>query len=421
MRSPWAWVPSLYFAEGTPYAVAMTVSVILYKRLGVGNAEIALATSWLYLPWVVKPLWSPIVDVLSTRRRWTLSMQFAIAASLAAVAAAIPQRMFFPVTLALFWLMAFSSATHDIAADGFYMLGLVERQQAAFVGLRSTFYRLAMIAGQGGLVVLAGFLEHRTGGNVPMAWSLTFGILSAACFALFLWHAGVLPKPASDVAGHAASPRDVVRRFLDVFVEFFRKPGIARIVAFLLVYRFAEAQLTKLISPFLLDARDKGGLGLDTAQVGVAYGTVGIAAVTLGGLLGGVAIARGGLRRWLWIMVCAIHLPDLVFVYLSQAQPESLWLINASIAVEQFGYGFGFTAYSLYMIMVSDGPYKTAHFAICTGFMALGMMVPGMFSGYIQEWLGYRGFFLWVMLSTVPGFLVAALMRVDPEFGRKTA
>jgi PAT family beta-lactamase induction signal transducer AmpG len=421
MRSPWAWVPSLYFAEGIPYVVAMTVSVILYKRLGIGNAEIALATSWLYLPWVIKPLWSPIVDVLSTRRRWVLAMQVAIAVSLAAVAAAIPLRMFFAVTLALFWVMAFASATHDIAADGFYMLGLVERQQAAFVGLRTAFYRLAMIAGQGGLVVLAGFLEHRTGGNLPLAWSLTLAVLAASFFALFVWHAWVLPRPASDVAAHAASPRDVVRRFADVFVEFFKKPGIGRIVAFLLAYRFAEAQLTKLISPFLLDAREKGGLGLDTAQVGIAYGTVGIGAVTVGALLGGVAIARGGLRRWLWIMVCAIHLPDLVFVYLSQAQPHSFWLINGAIAVEQFGYGFGFTAYSLYMIMVSDGPYKTAHFAICTGFMALGMMVPGMFSGYIQEWLGYRGFFLWVMLSTLPGFAVAALVRIDPEFGRKSS
>ena len=417
MRSPWAWVPSLYFAEGLPYVVAMTVSVILYKRLGVDNAEIALATSWLYLPWVVKPLWSPIVDVLRTRRQWVIGTQIAIGASMVAVAVAIPSKMFFPLTIGCFALMAIASATHDIAADGFYMLGLGEGQQASFIGLRTTFYRLAMIAGQGGLVYFAGHLEKRM--SVPGAWSIAFGLLAATFFALTVWHSLAMPRPALDVEAHSSSPRDVLLRFFDVFAEFFKKPGIVRIVAFLLVYRFAEAQLVKLISPFLLDARAKGGLGLATDQVGVAYGTVGLVSVTLGGLLGGVAISRGGLKQWLWPMVCAIHLPDLAFVFLSQVQPQNLFVINAAIALEQFGYGFGFTAYSLFMIMISSGPYKTAHFAICTGFMALGMMLPGMFSGYLQEWLGYRGFFVWVILSTVPGFLVAALVRIDPAFGRK--
>jgi PAT family beta-lactamase induction signal transducer AmpG len=419
VRSPWTWIPTLYFAEGLPYVLVMTVSVILYKRLGIDNAEIALYTSWLYLPWVIKPLWSPVVDVLRTKRWWVVAMQLAIAASLVGVALALRGRGFFAATLGLFWVMAFSSATHDIAADGFYMLGLNQRQQAAFVGLRAGFYRVAMVAGQGALVVLAGVLEKRTGGDLPLAWSITFFVVAAAVLALFAWHRFALPRPESDVAAHAEGPAEVLQRFFDVFAAFFKKPDIIRILLFLLLYRFAEAQLVKLISPFLLDRRDKGGLGLETEQVGVAYGTVGVLALAVGGILGGWVISRGGLRKWLWIMVCAIHLPDAVFVFLSQAQPQSFVLINAAIAVEQFGYGFGFAAYALYMIMVSDGPYKTAHFAICTGFMALGMMLPGMVSGFIQQQLGYPRFFLWVLLSTIPGFLVAATVKVDPEFGKK--
>lgn len=419
-RTPWAWVPSLYFAEGLPYVVALIVSVILYKRLGVGNAQIALYTSWLYLPWVIKPLWSPIVDVLRTKRGWVVAMQLLIAVACAGVALAIQRPGFLFATLAIFWLMAFASATHDIAADGFYMLGLAERQQSAFIGFRSTFYRLGMVAGQGALVVVAGVVEKRTG-DTRLAWSATFVVLAAVFVALAGWHRHYLPRPASDVDAHAESVRQVLKRTLEVFALFFQKKDIGRTLLFLLFYRFAEAQLSKLISPFLLDARIKGGLGLTTSQVGIAYGTVGLLALATGGLLGGLAIASGGLKRWMWIMVFAIHLPDLAFVFLSQVQPSSFLLINCAIAVEQFGYGFGFTAYGLYMIMVADGPYKTAHYAICTGLMALGQAIPGMFSGWIQERLGYPHFFLWVILATLPGFAVAALVRVDPEFGKKAA
>jgi len=366
---------------------------------------------------VVKPLWSPVVDVIRTKRGWAVSMQFAIAVALAGVALALPQRSFFVLTLAVFWAMALASATHDIATGGFYMLGLDESRQAAFVGVRITFYRLAMIAGQGALVVVAGFLEQRMAPQ--SAWAATFALMALLFLALFAWHRAMLPRPASDVSAHAGGPREVLARFVDVFRLFFQKPDIGRVLLFLLFYRFAEAQLVKLIQPFLLDPRDKGGLGLSTSEVGIAYGTVGIAALTAGGLLGGVFVARLGLDRALWPMVLAIHLPDAAFVLLSQLQPQSFALINAAIAVEQFGYGFGFTAYALYMIMVSAGPYKTAHFAICTGFMALGMMLPGMASGAVQEWLGYKSFFLWVMASTIPGFAVAALVRIEPGFGSK--
>lgn len=416
--SPWAWVPTLYFAEGIPYVMAMTVSVVMYKRLGISNTDIALYTSWLYLPWVIKPLWSPVVDLIGTKRLWTVLMQGVIGAVLAMVALAIPAPRFFQYTIALLWLMAFSSATHDIAADGFYMLGLKEHQQAAFVGIRSTFYRLAMIAGEGALVVLAGTLEQRLAG-LRLAWQITMFVVAAAFLAAFVYHLIILPRPAADAWRSGGKPQALAGEFLKVFADFFRKDQLVVILAFLLLYRFAEAQLVKMVYPFPLDARTAGGLGLDTTQAGLIKGTIGVVALLAGGVLGGVVISRHGLRYWLWPMVFIMHLPDLAFVYLAYAQPSSYPVISAAVAVEQFAYGFGFTAYTLYMIMVAQGEHRTAHYAICTGFMALGMMVPGMFSGWLQEHVGYQHFFVWVVISTVPGFIVAALVKIDPEFGRK--
>jgi PAT family beta-lactamase induction signal transducer AmpG len=398
--------------------MAMTVSVVLYKRLGISNTDIALYTSWLYLPWVIKPLWSPLVDLFRTKRYWILLMQLLVGASLACIAFTIPASQFFQYTLAFFWLMAFGSATHDIAADGFYMLGLPEDFQAAYVGVRATFYRIAMIASQGGLVIFAGFLEA-SGYDIPKAWSFTFFLAAAVLAALFLYHFFVLPYPTSDRRAVRNPSASLSREFLHTFGLFFKKKGILTVLAFFLFYRLAEAQLIKIIAPFLLDPRSKGGLGLTTSEVGVIYGTVGVVALLLGGLLGGYAIYRKGLRFWIWIMVCAIHLPDLVYVYLSQAMPQNLHLINLCVAMEQFGYGFGFTAYTMFMIMVSEGEYKTVHYAISTGIMALGMMVPAMFSGWFQEQLGYSNYFLWVMAATIPGFIVTGLVKIDPEFGKK--
>ncbi|MBP1678988.1 MAG: putative rane protein [Bacteroidetes bacterium] len=418
-RSPWAWIPSLYFAEGIPYVVAMTVSVIMYKRFGISNTDIALYTSWLYLPWVLKPLWSPFVDMFRTKRFWIVLLQFVIGASLASVAVTIPLPAFFQITLAIFWLMAFASSTHDIAADGFYMLGLPEHQQAAFVGVRSTFYRIAMITGQGLLVVVAGRLEAV--GDLKMAWSLTFGILAVIFVGFAVYHRLRLPRPASDHPVRSEGSTTVVREFLTVFARFFRKPRMLAILAFLLFYRFGEAQLVKMVTPFLLDPRSSGGLGLSTGEVGIAYGTVGVIALTIGGLLGGYVVSRHGLHTWLWPMVIIMHVPDLTFVYLSHVQPESFLVITSGVALEQFGYGFGFTAYTLYMILAAEGENKTAHFAICTGFMALGMMIPGMASGAIQEALGYKTFFIWIMLSTIPSFIVPALVKIPRGFGKKKA
>ncbi len=417
-RNPWAWVPSLYVAEGIPYVLAVTVSVVLYKRLGISNTDIALYTSWLYLPWVIKPLWSPFVDLLKTKRYWILLMQLLVGTSLACIAFTIPAPRFFQYTLAFFWLMAFSSATHDIAADGFYMLALSQDLQAAFAGVRTTFYRIATIGTKGGLVVFAGILEGR-GHDVSTAWSITFFLAAAIMASLLLYHFFLIPHPATDRPVARLPSASFGSEFFHAFGLFFRKKGIVTILLFFLFYRFAETQLVKIIVPFLLDPRSQGGLGLTTSAVGVIYGTVGVIALLLGGLFGGYAIYRNGLRFWIWIMVFSMHLPDLAFVYLSHAMPENPLLINLAVAVEQFGYGFGFTAYTMFMIMVSEGEYKTVHYALSTGIMALGMMIPAMFSGWLQEHLGYPNYFLWVMLATIPGFIVTALVKIDPEFGKK--
>lgn len=415
-KSPWLWVPSLYFAQAIPYVVAMQLSVIMYKDLGISNTDIAFYTSLLYLPWVIKPLWSPVVDMAGTKRGWTVALQLVVAASLVAVGAVLHLPMFFSVSLAVMWLMAFSSATHDISADGFYMLGLRQKDQAAFVGVRSTFYRLATLAGQGPLVVLAGYLAVSLN-DAHQAWSIVFFVLAGLFAAAFAWHQMVLPRPKEDHAvARGANP---LREFFGTFGAFFGKRDIWLILGFILTFRLGESQLLKLVAPFLKDPLEKGGLGLSTAQYGIAYGTIGIIFLTIGGLAGGYLISRLGLKRCLWLMVFAVHLPDLVFVYLSQAQPTSFYLISAFLAIEQFGYGFGFTAMMLYMIMVSEGEHKTAHYAICTGFMALGMMVPGMWSGALQEYLGYKNFFIWTCLATIPAFIMAALVKIDPEFGKK--
>lgn len=417
-RNPWAWIPSLYFGQAMPYLVVMTLSVVMYKNLEVSNTEIALYTSWLYLPWVIKPLWSPLIEIFGTKRRWITVLQFLVGASLALVALSVPAPKFFQLTLAMFWLMAFASASHDIAADGFYMLALKTHQQAAFVGVRSTFYRLANIGGQGGLVYLAGELQERTG-SMSTAWSIVFFILSGFFVAMAAYHQWALPRPAVDQP-RSHGGQNWLAEFVAVFAAFFRKPGIALFLAFLLLYRFPEAQLLKLATPFLLDKLEAGGLALTTKQLGIAYGTVGLTALTLGGLLGGWVISRIGLGRALWPMVLAINVPNIVYVLMAAWPTDNLWLISAAIAFEQFGYGLGFAAYLLVMIYVAEGEHKTAHYALCTGFMALGMMLPGMWSGWLQEQLGYLNFFIWVLVATLPSFAVAALIKVPAEFGKKT-
>lgn len=494
-RNPWVWVPSLYFTEAIPYVMVMSVSVMMYKNLNVSNADIAFFTSLLYFPWFLKFLWGPFIDMFKTKRFWTSTMQFIVAVALFGIAISLTTSSYWSLTLIVFALMAFASATHDIAADGLYLLSLKEEQQSAFVGVRSTFYRVATIVGSGLLVVIAGQLAPSMG--FKGAWSIVFVIAGAIFVLLFLYHKFILPYPLVDkgtlkekmsasqigllfggfilfaaifyvaflilssilsLFGIIAPWKTIastillviiavvlfrtyvatfverfeksenknamllpIIEFLRAFVIFMQKKDIWNILGFLLFFRFAEAQLVKLVQPFLLDPIEKGGLGLTTSEVGIVYGTVGIIALTVGGLIGGYVISKKGLKWWLWPMVLIMHTPDLAFVYLSQYQPANFILINLAVAFEQFGYGFGFTAYMMYMIMISQGEHKTAHFAICTGIMALGMMLPGMYSGALQEQIGYSNFFLWVIVSTIPGFIVAALVKIEPEFGKKKA
>lgn len=707
-RSPWAWVGTMYYAEGIPYILAMTVSVIMYKKMGISNTDIAYYTSLLYLPWVIKPLWSPIVDILKTKRWWIVVMQLCLGAGMLGVALTIPLPNFFRITLTFFWIIAFCSATHDIACDGFYMLGLSRHQQAWFVGVRATFYRFAMLTGQGLLVIFAGWIESKTGleavtikveavaeapasaeivklpeltpeeqalldnkssreklefyvnkvktaktlseaatyakladklvaeiknthpadpelpelskiattatdalhtfilnlmetkqqaikplegdlriianpqtlqipltqisktdsdltlsviqqwnklqgqktaeamaraaakkepgvvkkfwsknvatplanflrkhwgaekkesakvagnigyvyfhlskppepgkqvtvafgrrsgdksielkegmsfifdasnwnkpavaliqldyrlkdstsavfrataGNIPLSWTVTFFLIASLFFLFSVYHYFILPHPVADTSRSEEARRqgkplrvaDFFIEFFRTFVSFFQKKGIVPMILFLCLYRFAEAQLVKLSSPFLLDSQEAGGLALTTGQVGFAYGTIGLICLSLGGILGGMVAARDGLKKWLWPMALAINVPDLLYVFLSQVQPESFLIVCLCVGLETLGYGFGFTAYMLYMIFVAEGKYKTAHFAICTGFMALGMMIPGMFSGWIQSIIGYKNFFIWIMISTIPSFLVLLFIPLDPEFGKKKA
>lgn len=586
-KSNWSWIPTLYFAEGIPYTVVMLIAVVFYKRMGISNVDITLYTSWLYLPWVIKPFWSPLVDMIRTKRFWIITMQLVIGAALGGVVLSIPLPNFFKVSLGFMWLLAFSSATHDIAADGFYMLGLSKHDQAWFVGVRSTFYRMAIIFGQGLLIMFAGYIESNTGlpnqdiqvyvvqgettsngldyfylepnpaieenkiictpteikmntqpisesrvdsvktivdywnhhrgkistteldslvlfaktasnnvgeqagniavayislsqppeddkvmmsfgldsgdksiklanetqltftkenwniphialfqldpnlksvskavfqarsGDIPLAWSLSFLVIGVLFLLFFIYHFFVLPKPASDKGIVIENVGNFFKNYFEVFAQFFTKEKIVLTIAFILIYRFGEAQLVKIAPLFMIDSIEAGGLALTTQQYGFIYGTLGAIALTLGGLLGGFVVAKQGLKYWILWMALAMKLPDVVYVYLSYVQPDNFVFIATSVAIEQFGYGFGFTAYMLYMITVSEGKLKTAHYAICTGFMALGMMIPGMFSGWLQELIGYQNFFIWVLICTIPGLLMIKFLPIDPAFGKK--
>ncbi|MGA3284628.1 MAG: MFS transporter [Verrucomicrobiota bacterium] len=417
-RSPWFWIPTVYFAEGMPNALVATVSVMLYNDLGVSNAATAFITSLLYLPWVIKPLWSPVVDLLQTRRLWIWTTQLLLGAGLAGVALMIPVPHFVQWTIVFFGLLAFGSATHDIAADGFYMMAPTEREQAFFIGFRSVFFNIGKISAQGGLVYLAGKMESHPG-NARFAWSTVFAIAAGIFLCLAIYHRCILPRPAIDQPKNTGASGNFLAEFLKTFETFFQKPGIAAMLLFLLLYRLGEAQLVKIIPIFLHAPVQNGGLGLTLKQISTIYGTIGVITFMAGALLGGYVVSRQGLKFWLWPMLLAIHLPDAVFIWLAYAQPVSPAAIGAGVAIEQFGYGFGFTAFMLYMIYIARGEHATAHYAICTGFMALGMMLPGMWSGWLQQCLGYPHFFIWVILATIPSFIAAVRIPLDAEFGKR--
>ena len=411
-------MPTLYFAEGVPYVAVMTISLILYKRLGLSNTDITLYTSWLYLPWVIKPLWSPFVDMLKSKRWWIVTMQLLIGAALGGVAFTIPVAWWLQGSLFFFWMMAFASATHDIAADGFYMMGLDEHEQAYFVGIRSTFYRIATIFSSGLLVGLAGALQVMTR-SIRYSWSLVFYLMAGLFIAFWLYHSWVLPKPAEDGEKQTKTASAIWQEFRQTVVTFFQKPQVWVGICFMLFYRMPEGLLAKISALFLVDAQHNGGLGLSDGEYGLVQGTLGVIGLTVGGILGGICASRDGLKRWLWPMVMAITLPDIVYVLLAYLLPTNLIVISTCVFIEQFGYGFGFSAYMLYLIYYSQGQHKTSHYALCTAFMALSMMIPGLFAGALQEAVGYKAFFIIVMLACTMTYVVTAYLKIDPEFGKK--
>lgn len=428
-KSPWFWIPTLYVAEGLPYFAVNTLTVLMYVNMGIGMAEMAFYTGWLYLPWVIKPFWSPFVDLFKTKRLWTISMQLLIGVCMAAIAFLLPTGFFFSATLAVFWLMAFFSATHDIAADGYYMLSLTPHQQAAFVGVRSTFYRIASIIGQGGLVILAGHLEI-TLGNVAQAWSWVFLLLSAFFLLVGLYHMKGMPPADTDKPTPGVTARSIAKDFGMTFVSFFKKPYVGSALAFMLLYRLPEALCIKLVQPFLVSPGDMGGLALTTKEVGFINGTAGVVALLLGGICGGIAISRGGLKKWLWPMALSLTLPCIFYCLLAMTRPDSFFWISTAIFLEQFGYGFGFSAYMLYLIYFSRGESQTSHYAFCTAFMALGMMIPGMFAGWLYNLMasadifgaggptGFINFFWLVMISCAATFIVCMKVKIDAGFGK---
>lgn len=418
-KNPWSWVPSLYFAEGIPYVAVMTIALVLYKQLGLSNTEITYYTSWLYLPWVIKPLWSPFIDLIKTKRWWITSMQLLIGAAFGGVAFTIPTDFWLQGTLAFFWIMAFSSATHDIAADGYYMLALDSHEQSWFVGIRSTFYRLAMIVGQGVLVMIAGTLEIIFRDQIAYSWSLLFYGCCGLFIAIWLWHSYILPHPTEDGIREGVTASTILADFKQTIKTFFQKEQVLVGILFMLLYRMPEGLLVKVSTLFLIDSESNGGLGLSPQELGFVQGTVGVIGLTLGGILGGIVAGNDGLKKWLWPMVCAITLPDIVYVFMAYVLPTDLITVNICVFIEQFGYGFGFTAYMLYLIYYSRGEYKTSHYALCTAFMALSMMIPGLFAGALQEAVGYLTFFIIVMVACSVTFIMASFLRIDPSFGRK--
>lgn len=414
----WTWVPSLYFAQGLPYIVVIIVSTVIYKNLGLSNSQIAFYTGWFYLPWVIKPFWSPFVDNFKSKRLWIVGTQMLMGVILAMVGLSLPTENYLKWSIIGFWLIAFSSATHDIAADGFYMLGLSEGQQSFFVGIRNTFWRIASIAGQGGLVYLSGLLIDN-GNNAKQAWMIVLLITGIIYFGFGAYHKWILPHPHTDPYRKIDNAKNAFIDYLKTFITFFKHKNIFIFLLFILFYRLAEAQLSKMAAPFLLDKTDVGGLGLNNEQIGLAYGTIGVIGLVLGGILGGIAVSQKGLRYWMWPMAFALNLPNLAYLYMAVFQPCNIILIQTLISIEQFGYGFGFTAFTLYLIYFVKGENRTSHYAIATGLMALGMMIPGMLSGWIQEQLNYVNFFIWIMICTIPGFVLIPFLRIDTNFGKK--
>lgn len=405
-RNPWFYVPTTYFAEGLPYILVNTMVVVFYKKMNVSNDLIAFLTSWLFLPWTVKFIWGPLVDIIGTKRKWIIYTQMLMAGFIVLATLYITSSHFLYITLTFFMFVAFLSATHDIAVDGFYMLSMDEKKQAFFVGIRAFFYRLAMLFSSSVLIIYAGKLESASG-NIAYAWKIVFSVVALIMAILFLYHTLILPHPQSDKPSEKFSWVEL----WDAIASYFKQEKIFIAILFIVLYRFGEAMLLKIAPLFLLDPIHKGGVGLTTAQYGSVYGTVGLIFLIIGNILGGVAIAKWGLKKCIWPMALLLNLPDLVYVYMAYNNTLPIKYVYALVSFEQFGYGLGTTAFMYYLIQLTGDKYKTTHFAISTSIMAMGLMIPGMFSGKLQMSLGYPVFFIWVCIATIPGMLIIPYLK----------
>ena len=435
MNKPLSWIPTLYLGESLPFAAVMLMSLVLYQEMGLTDTQITLYTGWLGLPWVIKPLWSPIVDGIKTKRWWILAMQLLIGAALALLAFTLPTAFWLQASLALFMLIAFSSATHDICADGFYILGLTNKDQELYVGLRNTFYRIGMVLGQGGLVMLAGLLQ-KSEMSIPLSWSITFLAVAGLMLMLAAYHWKALPNPEGEVkseklkvindsnlasdSGFESSScslhSSVIEDFKATFRVFFTKPHLITALLFILLFRLPEGLLTKIVPLFLKRTIGEGGLALTDVQYGFVYGTLGVIGLLGGGIVGGWLVSKFGLKKMLWPLVLCITLPDIVYVYLSLVQSQSLPLIATCVFIEQVGYGLGFTAYTLYLVSFSHGERSTSVFSFCTAFQYLGgVMLPGMVSGWMSDQMGYQQFFIAVMGFCLVTFAVTAMLHLPDE------
>jgi PAT family beta-lactamase induction signal transducer AmpG len=420
VRHPLAWVPSLYLAQGLPFYSVALVAGLMFKSMGVPNEQIARWTGVLGLAWVFKALWSPFLELFRSKKRIVVVLQIAGGVALGALALALQLPAWFALAIALLGVVSLASSTHDIAADGLYIASLSAKQQAAYAGWQGAFFNGAKFLSLGGLVILAGHLEQRVGAQ--MAWATVFGLLGALMAGLGLYHLWALPGPRADAAPAPASVpvqsatlQGTAAVLADVIRAFFAKPGIWLGILFILLFRTAEGQVQTIGPLFLRDARAIGGMGLSTQEVGAIYGTAGTAAFLVGSILGGYFTSWIGLKRAMPFLIVAMNVPNLVFYYLSMAQPESLGVVTASLAAEMFGYGFGFVGMILFIMQViASGPYQTAHYALGSGFMQLGFVLSKVVSGDIQQALGYRHFFLWVVLSALPVLLLTRFVRLEP-------
>ncbi len=410
-NKPLEWIPSLYLGEALPFTAVMIVSVIMFKEFGLSDEQITLYTGWMGLPWVIKPIWSPIIDNIKTKRWWILSMQFLMGITLALVAFTIPTSFWLQGTLAIFMIIAFASATHDISADGFYIIGLKDKEQELYVGLRNTFYRIGMIIGQGGLVMLAGWLQNDVfegDSSVQMSWSAIFLILGGLMGLLGLYHTIVLPN-VEKTTHESFNFHIQVKEFVETLKVFATKPNIISALCFILLFRLPEGLLTKIVPLFLTRSTQEGGLAMSNVDYGFVSGTLGVIGLLLGGIIGGWTVSKWSLKKCLWPLVLCITLPDVVYVYLSYFPTDNLYVIGSCLCVEQIGYGLGFAAYTLFLVSFSRGERSTAVFSICTAGQYLGgVMLPGMISGKISTSVGYPMFFNIVMLLCLITFAVTA-------------